>query len=102
MKRMSKTAFNRWLAPAPNAPLAGVLKEDIQRNLDFEIENQNEDGSWSPTWLWAEADPESWTVAETEWKGILTLATLGSLRDFGRIEGYPPWGQDPLSKYALD
>ena len=75
-----------WLAPSPHAPLTGVLKDSVQQNLDFEIENQNEDGSWSPTWSWGTSDPESWAIAEKEWKGILTLATLRSLRDFGRIE----------------
>ncbi len=41
-----------WLAPAPNAPLAEVLAAEVQVNLDYEIENQGEDGSWAPFWSW--------------------------------------------------
>ena len=91
-----------WLAPAPNAPLAQALKADIQKNLDFEIERQNKDGSWSPSWSWGASFLESWKTAEKEWKGILTLAMLRSLRDFGRIEGYPPRDQNPIYKYHID
>jgi len=79
-----------WLAPSPEAPLAKVLEDLVQENLDFEIEHQNRDGSWSPTWSWGTAYPESWKEAEREWRGILTLAMLRSLRDYNRIEGCPP------------
>ena len=41
-----------WLAPSPEAPLAKALAREVQENLDFEIEHQNRDGSWSPTWSW--------------------------------------------------
>jgi hypothetical protein len=79
-----------WLAPSPEAPLAEVLERLVQENLDFEIEHQNRDGSWSPTWSWGTAYPETWKEAEREWRGILTLAMLRSLRDYNRIEGCPP------------
>jgi hypothetical protein len=79
-----------WLAPSPEAPLAKVLECLVQENLDFEIEHQNRDGSWSPTWSWGTAYPESWKEAEREWRGILTLAILRSLRDYDRIEGCSP------------
>lgn len=79
-----------WLAPAPHAPLAAVLWDAAQENLDFEIDHQNEDGSWSPLWSWGDADPENWKMAEREWKGVLTLAMLRTLRDYGRIQAHPP------------
>ena len=79
-----------WLSPSPSAPLATVLAQVVQTNLDFEIDNQDSDGSWAPTWSWGDSYPESWKVAEREWRGILTLATLRSLRDYDRIEGCPP------------
>jgi hypothetical protein len=39
-----------WMAPSPSAPLAEILKDDLQRSLDFEVENRNEEGSWSRGW----------------------------------------------------
>jgi hypothetical protein len=79
-----------WLAPSPEAPLAKVLERLVQENLDFEIEHQNRDGSWPPTWSWGNSYPESWKEAEREWRGVLTLAMLRSLRDYNRIEGCSP------------
>jgi hypothetical protein len=91
-----------WLAPSPFAPLAGILEGDVQRNLDFEIGNQNKDGSWSPSWSWGASCPESWEAAEKEWKSILTLAMLRSLRDFRRIDGCPLVDWRPAYKYHID
>lgn len=39
------TVMPIWLAPSLSAPLAGVLDKAIQRNLDYELENQNTNGS---------------------------------------------------------
>jgi len=91
-----------WLAPSPNAPLAELLAGPIEHQLDFEIDNQNDDGSWSPRWSWGDTDSENWAVADMEWKGILTLAMLRSLRDFGRIEGLSTAGPDSEYKYHID
>jgi hypothetical protein len=91
-----------WLAPDPEAPLAQVLSDDIQKNLDYEIEVQNEDGSWSPNWSWGGNYPENWLVAEKEWRGVLTLANLRSLRAFRRIEALPPDVGQSTFKYHLD
>jgi hypothetical protein len=90
-----------WLAPAPSSPLAEVLKKEIEKNLDFEINNQNEDGSWSPTWTWGDHYQTDWEIAENEWKGILTLATLRSLRDYNRIENCLPRDSSTY-KYHID
>lgn len=91
-----------WLAPSPKAPLAEILKEDLQRNLDFEIQNQSKDGSWSPTWKWDNQWPDVWEIAEQEWKGILTLAMLRSLRDFNRFENNLPSQPEYIYKYHID
>jgi hypothetical protein len=89
-----------WLSPSPNAPLALVLDSEIKKNLDYEIDHQNRDGSWSPTWSWGYSFPGAWQLAQQEWKGILTLATLRSLRDFGRVDGVQA---RPFSyKYPID
>jgi hypothetical protein len=74
------------IAPDPEAALAEVLAQDVQRNLDYEIAHQAEDGSWGPNWSWNGNYPEAWEVAETAWRGHLTLGMLHSLRAYGRIE----------------
>lgn len=71
---------------APDAPLATVVNPAlVEANLDFEIEQQAADGSWSPPWSWAERFPEAWATAEPELKGLITLVRLKTLRAFGRI-----------------
>lgn len=75
------------VATAPDAPLAAAVDPAlIAANLDFDIDQQLPDGSWSPTWSWAERFPEAWVAAEREWKGVITLARLKTLRAFGRME----------------
>jgi hypothetical protein len=91
-----------WMAPSPNAPLAEILEDDVQRNLGFEVENQSNEGSWSPSWSWGTCYPESWALAEKEWKGILTLAMLRSLRDYRRIDGCLLEDMPPVYKYHID
>ena len=73
------------LAPNPEAVLAKPLAADVERNLDYEITHQNDDGSWSPNWSWNGAYPEAWATAEREWRGHLTLNTLRSLAAYGRL-----------------
>lgn len=75
------------LAPTPSSPFASALAEAIAANLDFALESQAADGGWPPTWSWADADPVAWAEAEREWSGALTVATLASLKAFGRIAG---------------
>jgi hypothetical protein len=73
------------VATSPDAPLtAAVAPALVEANLDFDIDHQQSDGSWQPTWSWAERFPEAWIVAEQEWKGIITLARLRTLRAYGR------------------
>ena len=74
------------VAPSPDAPLAAGLADEVAMNLDYEIERQGVDGAWSPTFSWGEQYPEAWQVARREWQARITLRTLRTLRDFGRIE----------------
>ena len=74
------------LVSAPESPLAAGLRDEVEMNLDFEIERQGEDGSWSPSFSWGDPDSETWPIAEKEWQARLTVDTLKALRDFGRIE----------------
>lgn len=73
------------LSPTPRSPIADLLADDIQVNLDYLIEQQSSDGTWEPTWSWGEFYPAEWVQAKDEWRGILTLDSLLSLRAFGRI-----------------
>lgn len=71
----------------PGSPLAGVIDQTtIDANLDYRIEGQQADGSWAPNWSWDFIDAAAWAVAEREWRGILTLRALRTLRAYGRIE----------------
>lgn len=71
---------------SPQSPFIRGLEREVEQNLDFEIERQEEDGSWAPAWTWSESHPETWPTAERDWKGVLTLHTLKILRDFGRCQ----------------
>jgi hypothetical protein len=74
------------VATSPGSPFAGMLVAEVEANLDYEIERQDEDGSWVPNWTWGDNYPAVWPGAEREWRGVLTLRTLRLLRSFGRLE----------------
>ena len=76
-----------WLVTKPSSLLTKVLRQEIDMNLDFEIEQQGEDGSWSPNFSWGELHPDVWEIAKKEWQSKLTIDTLKTLHEFGRIEG---------------
>lgn len=73
------------LAPTPDSPIFDLIADDIQTHLDYLIEGQTTGGFWEPTWSWGDFYPEDWEQAKQEWRGILTLDTLFSLRAFNRI-----------------
>ena len=75
-----------WLVSSPESPLATEFKDEVEMNLDFEIEQQDEDGSWSPNFSWGDQYPETWQKAKKEWQSRFTVETLKTLKDFGRIE----------------
>ena len=75
-----------WLVPSPESPLAAGLKDEVEMNLDFEIEQQGEDGAWSPNFSWGDQYLEAWQTAKKEWQSRITVDTLKTLKDFGRIE----------------
>ena len=75
-----------YLVSSPDAPLAAGLAVEVAMNLDFEIDQQGEDGAWSPNFSWGDQHPEAWQIARGEWQARITLKTLRVLRDFGRIK----------------
>jgi hypothetical protein len=71
---------------SPDSPFADSFRNEIQRNLDFIIESQSEDGTWGPNWSWGDQWPEAWAQAKRDWTGHITLDSLQKLKAFGRIE----------------
>lgn len=71
---------------SPDSPFAAMLDKEIDLNLDYEIDHQQEDGSWTPNWSWGDAFPEAWKNAEREWKGVLTVRALKVFQNFDRLE----------------
>lgn len=72
-----------WI-DSPSHPYYKLYKKDVDDNHTFVIDAQNEDGSWSPSWSWGDA--EVWKEVEQRLKGLLTFKFLWSLYKFGRIE----------------
>ncbi|MGC9335102.1 MAG: hypothetical protein ACP5JJ_13190 [Anaerolineae bacterium] len=70
----------------PASPVAHLLEESVQADLDYQIERQTPQGTWDPVWTWGGAYPQAWEQARQEWRGHLTLETLTILQAFGRIE----------------
>lgn len=73
------------LAPTPDAILAQVAPDVIQQALDDEIDNQADDGGWWPGWHWGQYE-DVWPIAKQEWAGKITVDTLHTLQNYGRIE----------------
>jgi hypothetical protein len=74
------------LAPSPDSCFAPAMQEFIDANLNYEIEQQQEDGSWHPAWTWGNAYPEAWPHAKRAWQGVITVHTMQSLAEYGRVE----------------
>ena len=73
------------LVNTPDSPFAAVLGDVLAQNLDFEVDHQHADGSWKPKWTWGPLYPNVWEQAKQEWSGVITLRTLKTLRNFGRL-----------------
>ncbi|RNC85802.1 MAG: hypothetical protein ED557_03235 [Balneola sp.] len=81
---MSVSPLN--MAPTPDSPIVSVIDPElIQQNLDYDIDQQLEDGIWALDWSWEQDDPEAWKVAEKEWKAHLAIGKLQTLQAYERI-----------------
>lgn len=86
-KWVEYTLWPLAVAPGPESPLASMLdRSAIEANLDYEIEEQVEDGSWPLAWSWEFIDEAAWTQAEQDWKGFHALRKLKVLKAYGRLE----------------
>lgn len=91
-----------WLATTPDAAAAGVLRPELEQNLEWQIGRQEEDGLWQPAWDWSIGTPimgcdcsagkrrhefeSAWEKARQEWAGQVTVRTLRALQAHGLIE----------------
>ena len=67
-------------ASTPEHPLRKYFREeDVQANLEATIAGQQADGGWNITW------PAVSPSCELEWRGWVTLNTLLTLRENGRL-----------------
>lgn len=73
------------LAPSPKTILAETLADCLPAHLDFLVESQCPEGFWDVTWSWGNY-PNDWEIAKAEWRGILTLEALMTLKAYQRIE----------------
>lgn len=70
---------------SPESPWMDLLSDSVLRHLDYLIQFQESDGSWSPFWNWSGLHPAAWLEARREWAGILTYRNLRLLSIFGRF-----------------
>lgn len=70
---------------SPRATYYEKYKQLIPAELDSLIQEQTEEGAWEPSWLWHQYE-DVWLAAKEEWKGVITLQALRTLRNFDRIE----------------
>ena len=99
LKSMIRSAIakdpSKWsehaLAPltvisSKNSPFVDAIEPSlIDKNLDFEIESQQNDGFWAVPWSWEAAYPDAWKQTEKDWKGHFIVQKLLTLKSFGRL-----------------
>lgn len=69
---------------SPEDPLYPEFKELVKQNLEFYLEEKNEDGMWDLSWSW-EGYPKEFAIARRYWQGILAVKRYRILRAFGWI-----------------
>ena len=74
------------VAVSPQDEFAALLAEPIDQQLNFEIEQQGTDGTWSPNWTWGDFYHNEWPKAEILWKSRLTLNNLVFFKTYDRLE----------------
>lgn len=71
------------LIRSPEHPLYHVLKEDVNRNIEYMLEHQNSDGSWKAPWNWFGSYEKDWPDAEQDIISKTTADNHNILRNFG-------------------
>lgn len=75
------------VADHPKSPFYPLLSYILPKNLDYEVAEQQEDGSWAPNWAWEDIYAQEWMKARQEWAGVLTVERLLLLHRYKKIEG---------------
>jgi|GEM_PF-1067372 hypothetical protein len=68
-----------WI-DSPNHPYYDMYKDAVQKNFDFLIKTQNDDGSWSPNWSWGNSEVSARVTQRL--KGVLTFKFIREIRAF--------------------
>jgi hypothetical protein len=68
-----------WFAISPTSLVGDIIKQDVIRNLEYEIQNQTEDGFFPPHWNDTEENLRIW-------RSILTIDVLKALRNYNMID----------------
>lgn len=68
-----------WFAISTTSPFGDIIKQDLVRNLEYEIQNQTENGFFPPHWHDTEDNLKIW-------RSILTIDVLKALRSYKMID----------------
>ncbi|ANE45851.1 hypothetical protein SY83_05510 [Paenibacillus swuensis] len=68
-----------WFAISSTSPVADIINQDVIRNLEYEIQNQTDEGFFPPHWN--DTEENLWN-----WKSILTIDVLKALRNYNMID----------------
>ncbi len=68
----------------PEEPLARELRDLVERNLKFYVEQVSDEGIWDISWEW-EHFPAEFAVARRYWQGILAIQRYRTLKAFNWI-----------------
>ncbi|AVV58547.1 hypothetical protein C7121_21710 [Paenibacillus glucanolyticus] len=82
--RQGYCAYPLQIVDSPESQYYEKYKEVIPQDLDGIIDGQEEDGAWAVNWSWG-CYEEEWEKAKEEWKGVITLGSLLSLKSFNRL-----------------
>ncbi|MCK9526883.1 MAG: hypothetical protein M0R49_13280, partial [Limnochordia bacterium] len=68
---------------SPDDPLYPELRELVDENLRFYLDQRTDEGMWNISWNWGQY-PEEFAVASRYWQGILAVERYKILQAFGR------------------
>lgn len=68
-----------WFAKSPSSPVSDIIGQDVIRNLQYEIQNQTDEGFFPLHWHDSEENTKTW-------RSIITLDVLNALRNYNMIE----------------
>lgn len=77
--------FPMAMVPTPKSFGFEELRHEIDHEAQRLITSQAEDGSWRPSWDWSTVDAAAWSIAEREWRGVLTRQAVQGLIAYGYV-----------------